>query len=87
MATVTIRVPKETDAKIRELAAARGKRPGQLITEAIDRYEEAAFWDEYDRQAAALRQNPAAWREWQRETSVFDGTLIDGLESEGWRDE
>ncbi len=81
---MAIRVPKETEIKIRMLATDRQMRPSQLIAEAIDRYEEATFWDEYDRRAAALRADPTAWRAWQRETAVFDGALMDGLESEQW---
>ncbi len=42
--------------------------------------DEATFWEEFERDARALRQDPVAWDEFQQE---FASTEVnDGLESE-----
>jgi predicted transcriptional regulator len=78
----TVRVDDALHARLRAIAKAEGRPIGQVIEDAIRRYEREAFWrgvrEDFDR----LRADPAAWREYQEEAAAWDATAGDGLENE-----
>ena len=49
-----------------------------ILDKAIRAYQEQKFWDETNAAFAALRQDPAAWREELEERGAWNGTLTDG---------
>jgi hypothetical protein len=81
MATVTIRVPNTTHAKLQRLAAEEGRPIGQVIDELIGRYERDRFFAELAEDFARLRADPAASAEYDAELALWNSTLLDGLEN------
>jgi hypothetical protein len=67
---------------LRLLATETGKTMAQIVEEAIESYRRSRFWAEYNAAYAALRADPAAWEDYQREIKAWDATLADGLEPE-----
>ncbi|MEX2188415.1 MAG: ribbon-helix-helix protein, CopG family [Pirellulales bacterium] len=80
MASATVRIDSETHAKLRALADAAGQPMPAVLRQAIDAYARAQFLDGLDRDFAALRANPTAWSEEQRERNAWDATLSDGMD-------
>ena len=80
MATTTIRVPSATRDKLRALARQERRPIGDIVSAAVDRYEEDAFWTEAHRTYAAMRADPAESAAFDAEVAAWDGTLMDGLE-------
>ena len=78
--SVTIRIPQATHDVARRLAAERKRSIGDVITEALERYEEEQWWDAVDASYARLRDDPVACAEYDAEMAVWDIALQDGLE-------
>ena len=79
-ATTTIRVDRETRSKLTELARRAHKPIGQVVAEAVERYEEDQFWAEYQAGYARIKEDPQKWSEWNAELNRLDGVVADGLE-------
>ena len=79
---VTIRVEERVHAKLRDLARSEQRPMGELIAEAIDRYEREKFWDDVEASVERLRSDPNAWNAYQDEIRSLEGGSMDGLESE-----
>jgi predicted transcriptional regulator len=80
--SVTIRVPEETHAQLRRLAASRKQPIGEVVAAAVERLEEEEFWDQMEVEFERLRADPAAWDEYMAEHREWDVALLDGLEDE-----
>ena len=78
----TVRVEPKLHATLRALAAAEQRSIGQVIEEAIDRYQKENFWHAMHAGFARLRADPVAWREYQEEATLWDSATGDGLEEE-----
>ena len=78
----TVRVEPELHATLRELAAAEQRSIGQVIADAVDRYQKQKFWRAMHEGFARLRADPAAWSEYQDEAALWDSASGDGLEDE-----
>ena len=81
MAT-TVRVEEELAAKLREISIAEHRPVGQVIKDAIARYEREKFWKGVTEDLERLRADPVAWKDYQDEIAVFEGGSMDGLTSE-----
>ncbi len=81
MAT-TVRVEEQLAERLREIAIEERRPIGQVIADAVAQYQKEKFWVGVQRDFARLKSDPAAWKEYQEETSLFEGTSMDGLESE-----
>jgi hypothetical protein len=58
-----------------------------ILDKAIEDYRRRCFLEEVNKAYAALRQNPGAWAEVEKERTEWDGTLADGLPSdEQWNE-
>ena len=80
MATTTVRIDETTRDK---LIANNESKPMHVILErAIEDYRRKSFVEDANNAYAALRQNPKAWAEEQKERAQWDATLKDGLEDE-----
>jgi predicted DNA-binding protein len=80
MATTTIRIPQQTHQRLRDLAEKRGRSIGEVVDEATRKLEDDDFWKEVNDAYARLRADPIASAEYDAEITLFEGTLMDGLE-------
>jgi hypothetical protein len=80
--SVTIRVPRETHAQLRRLAASRKQPIGEVVAAAVQQLEEEEFWREMETSFEQLRADPEAWADYLAEQREWDVTLLDGLENE-----
>lgn len=82
MPTTTIRVSKHIHEQLRALAQQTGTTMQEVISKAIEQYQEQLFWQRAHEGYARLRQDPDTWREELDERRLWDNTLMDGLEEE-----
>ena len=78
----TVRVEDKLHARLRQLAADEHRPIGQVIEDAIARYEREKFWQGVHEDFARLHADPAAWRDYQEEVMTWEATAGDGLEDE-----
>lgn len=78
----TVRVEPKLHATLRELSAAEQRSIGQIIEDAIARYQKERFWQAMHDGFARLRADPVAWDEYQGEAALWDSMSGDGLEDE-----
>jgi len=81
MAT-TVRVDDQLHARLRQIAAAEGRPIGEVIQEAVDRYEREKFWVSVKQDFERLRGDPAAWRAYQDEIALWDAASDETLADE-----
>ncbi len=79
---VTIRVDERVHAKLRDLSRAERRSMGELIADAIDRYEHDKFWDDVESSVERVRADPDALRAYENEIRLLEGGSMDGLEHE-----
>jgi hypothetical protein len=75
-----VRIRKETQNILRELAANEGKPMQAILDLAIEEYRRQRFLQEANAAYAALRNNPKAWKAELAERKVWDATMADGQE-------
>ena len=80
MATTTVRVSAETHAVLQQLAGERHATIQQVLAEAVEAYRRQRLIDATNAAYAALREDPAAWRDVEQERAAWDAALSDGLE-------
>jgi predicted transcriptional regulator len=78
----TVRVEKKLHDTLRELSKAEHRPIGEVIEDAVERYQKDKFWREMHEGFARLRADPVAWKEYQDETALWDSLSNDGLENE-----
>ena len=78
----TVRVGPKLHATLRMLSEAEQRSIGRVIEDAVDRYQKENFWQAMHEGFARLRADPAAWREYQHEATLWDSGSGDGLEDE-----
>ncbi len=80
MAMVSIRVSKETQDVLRNIAA-REHRPMSTITdEALRAYQKELLWRRAEADYARLAANEEEFRDYQEEIALWDSTSSDGLD-------
>ena len=79
MPTTTVRIEQQTQAKLRDLAAQTGDSMAEVLAKAVEAYRRQRIIEQTNAAYAALRRNPAQWREVEEEWAVWDVTLSDGL--------
>jgi predicted transcriptional regulator len=85
MASATVRISEKTRKTLRELAAKTGESMQSVLDRAVEEYRREQFMKEVNAAYAALRADPEAWADWQKELAVWDATLMDGLDpNERW---
>jgi predicted transcriptional regulator len=80
MESQTIRISKRAHQALRQLAEEAGTSMTAIIEEAIRKYQENRYWEQYEAGYAALKADPEKWAEYQNEIAAWDVTLGDGLE-------
>jgi hypothetical protein len=80
--TTTIRINEKLHATLRETAEAEHRPIGQVIEDAVRRYQREKFWQGVHEDFARLRSDPIAWHGYQEEIALLEGGSLDGLEHE-----
>jgi hypothetical protein len=80
MPSVTLQISEETWVILRELAERAGTPVEEVLERAIEKYRRERFFELANEQYAALRADPEAWAEYQKELALWDCTLMDGLD-------
>lgn len=78
----TVRVFEHTHVTLRNLAAETGEPMQELIAEAVEAFRRRRILELTNAAYAAMRSDPALWREELDEREIWDVTLSDGLEDE-----
>jgi hypothetical protein len=77
-----VRVDDKLHATLREISEAERRPIGQIIEEAVKRYQREKFWHGVRQDFARLRSDSGAWQEYQAEIALLQGGSLDGLERE-----
>src|SRR6266568_3677560 len=77
-----IRLPKRSYATLKALSKETKKPMSDLAAEAIDRYEQERFWDEFDRELEAM--TPEQWRQYRKEFAEWDAMPGPPLPADDW---
>ena len=77
-----IRLPKASYATLKALSKETKKPMSDLAAEAIDRYKEERFWDEFDRALEAW--TPEQWRQYRKEFKEWDAMPGPPLPADDW---
>jgi hypothetical protein len=80
--TVMMRIREDTHKLLREVAEEEGATRQDVLARAVDAYWRARFFEQMNAAYTALRNDPEAWEEELAERRAWDGTLMDGIESE-----
>ena len=75
------RISERAHRTLKPLAAGSGRTFEQLIDEALTLYERERLLDAINAGYAALRADTQAWASEQEERAVWDGALMDGLDT------
>ena len=81
MSAKTVRIRKETQDILRELANNEGKPMQAILDLAIEGYRRQRFLQEANSAYASLRSNPKAWKAELDERREWDTTMADGQEN------
>lgn len=79
-ATTTIRVSRRTRDILQALAEQYGSSMQAVLEEAVALLEGQRLLEATNEAYAALRANPEAWQELQKERAEWEVTLSDGLD-------
>ena len=79
MATMTIRVPSSTHARLQDLARGQDRTIGAVIETLLDDYERRRFFVGLGEDFERLRADSAAWSDYQAEVAAWDSALREGL--------
>ncbi len=82
MASSTVRMRETTRNMLRELASLTGEPMQTVLEHALDRYRRELFLERANAAFAALRDDPAAWKDELEEREAWDATLSDDLEED-----
>jgi hypothetical protein len=82
MASTSVGVDEKALATIRELSKSGRKPIGQVIADAVKRYEDQKFWKEMHEGFAGLRADTDAWNAYQHDLAQWETLDNFGLEDE-----
>jgi predicted transcriptional regulator len=78
----TVRIDKRTSAILDDLARTKGKAKKEIIARAIERMRREEILNAANAGYAAMKIDPAVWREELEERAVWESTTADGLKGE-----
>ncbi len=79
MASSTVRINQETLKVLRELAEQLGEPMPRILARAVEGYRRQKVLEQTNLVYAALRSDPGAWQQEQKERETWDIALADGL--------
>jgi hypothetical protein len=77
-----IRVPESAHTTLRDMSIETGQPMQELLVEAVEAMRRRRMLEMTNAAYAAIRDDPAAWKEELAECQAWDVTLPDGLEEE-----
>lgn len=80
--STTVKVRSDVRDRINRLKDEQHTTVNDLLSAALDRYEEVDFWRRQAEAHAATQGNPDLRRQVDAETALWDNTLGDGLRDE-----
>ncbi len=80
MPTTTVRISEQTHQLLGRLAKQEGLSMQAVIEKALDMYRRRQFLQALNSAYASLKHDQDAWKEVQRERSMWEATLGDGLD-------
>ena len=80
MRSARICIDQHTLAVLRELARSQRQPLHTVLNEAVESYRRQRFLDDANAAFAALRDDPKAWSDEQKERGIWHRTAADGLE-------
>ena len=81
MSAPTVVISEKAHAVLRQLAEQTGQPLTEILDKALDAYRRQLFIEQLNAGYAALRADPAAWAEVEKERRSMAGCLMDGLDS------
>lgn len=81
MSTTTLRVSTEVRDRVNEITRQTSSSVNQVLTLALDRLEEARFWQEYAAAATLVASDRATVSAEADERAVWERTLRDGVDA------
>ena len=82
MTTTSIRIDRSAHERLKKVAEKEQSSLSGAINELLDRYEKQTFREQMHKDFTALREDTAAWAEYEAETELWDQAAGDGLENE-----
>jgi hypothetical protein len=82
MASLTVRISPGAHKLLGELAKTSGESMQAVLDKALEAYRLKCFLEGLAADFAALRADPAAWKEELQERALWEGTLMDDLEED-----
>jgi len=80
--STTVKVRSDVRDRINRLKDEQHTTVNDLLSAALDRYEEADFWRRQDEAHAAVQDDPELRRQVDADTALWDNALRDGLSDE-----
>jgi hypothetical protein len=80
-----IRLSKHSYAKLKALSKETKTPMSQIAEDAIGRYEEERFWDEFDREIDTW--TPEQWRQYRKEFAEWDAMPGPPLPEDDWSEQ
>lgn len=80
--STTVKVRSDVRDRINRLKDEQHTTVNDLLSAALDSYEEADFWRRTAEAHAAVATDPVLRRQVAEETALWDNTLRDGLDDE-----
>ena len=81
MASTQVRISSATHQILRHLSAEVGESMQTIVEEAIEQYRRRRFLEGLNQDFKALQEDAQAWQEELAERSLWDNTLLDGVET------
>ena len=88
MSASTVAISESAYQLLQRLADQTGRTTADVLDSALDAYRRQVFIEQVNAGYAALRADPEAWAEVERERRSMAGSLMDGLDpNERWGDD
>ena len=83
MANATVRISDRSHKLLKSMAIREGLPLVSVLDRAVESYRRRQFLEEVNRSYAALKKDSEVWTAVESERAEWDGTLLDGLPTEG----
>jgi hypothetical protein len=80
-----IRLSKQSYATLKAMSKETKKPMSDIAAEAIERYSDDRFWDEVDRELAAM--TPEQWRQYRKEFEEWDAIPGPAIPADDWSEQ
>jgi hypothetical protein len=88
MSATIIAISEAAHQILQDIAEQTGQSLTDIVDKALDAYRRKLFFEQLNAGYAALRADPKAWTEELEERTLWDATLMDGLDpDERWTED